>query len=54
VALTILGVLFVAQLRPLIGGDGSDDEALGRLLVTGALTALLALAAFAQKRLHRP
>jgi len=45
VALTILGGLFVAQVSLLILGESGDDEAVGRLLVTGVLAALLVLAA---------
>jgi len=50
VALTILGGLFVAQVSLLILGESGDDEAVGRLLVTGVLAALLVLAALKPRR----
>jgi peptidoglycan/LPS O-acetylase OafA/YrhL len=50
VALTILGGLFVAQVSLLILGESGDDEAVGRLLVTGVLAALLVLAALKSRR----
>jgi peptidoglycan/LPS O-acetylase OafA/YrhL len=50
VALTILGGLFIAQVSLLILGESGDDEAVGRLLVTGVLAALLVLAALKSRR----
>lgn len=50
VALTVLGGLFVAQASLLLLGESGDDEAVGRLLITGVLAALLVLAALRSRR----
>ncbi len=52
-ALTVVGALFLVEVASLASGQPDDDEVVPRLLVSGGLTALLALAAVRRKASHR-